>query len=209
MYYVQSAQGKQKRIFYIEKIFEDVTFQNASDPRCPPMSYQDIKDYIESVLDANHIPSITPQIGMLLNAGDQAFQYDETQPGYEEEGGGRGRGRGGRGIRGRGRGGRGDRGGRGGGQGAGQGRGGGQGSGGRTDRAGRFPNDLARMKTASGVPICVNFQKARGCEKEVTNGSCGQGNSTRKHVCAVIIEMKPWQLCESEEHGASSCDLKI
>ena len=172
------------------------------------MSYQDIKDYIESVLDANHILSITPQIGMLLNAGDQSFHYDEGQPGYEDVGG-RGGGRGGRGTRGRGRGGREVRGGgRGGGQGAGQGRGGGQGGAGRNDRAGRFPNDLARMKTASGAPICVNFQKGR-CDKEVANGSCGQGNSARKHVCAVIVEMKPFQLCESEEHGASTCDLKI
>ena len=172
------------------------------------MTYQEIKDYIESVLDANNIPSITPQIGMLLNAGDPSFHYNEGQPGYEDVGG-RGGGRGGRGTRGRGSGGREVRGGgRGGGQGAGQGRGGGQGGNSRTDRAGRFPNDLARMKTASGAPICVNFQKDR-CEKDVVNGSCGQGNSARKHVCAVIVEMKPLQLCESEEHGAKGCDLKI
>ena len=64
------------------------------------------------------------------------------------------------------------------------------------------------MKTASGAPICVNFQKER-CKKEVVNGSCGQGNNTLKHVCAVIVEMKRFQLCESEEHGAKGCDLKI
>ena len=197
LFYVQSTQLK---AINITELLISVTFQNASEPRCPPMTYQEIKDYIESVLDANHIPSITPQIGMLLNNGDKSLFYDEAegQPGYDDSGASGG-------VRGRGRGTRGDRGG---GQGAGQGRGGGQVRGGRTDRAGRFPNDLSRMKTASGAPICVNFQKDR-CEKEVVNGSCGTGNSARKHICAVIVETKPFQLCESKEHGACNCELKL
>ena len=71
------------------------------------MSYQEIKDYIESVLDETHIPSITPQIGMLLNNGDKSLFYDEAegQPGNGDSGG-RGGGRGcggGRGTRGGGR----------------------------------------------------------------------------------------------------------
>ena len=90
----------------------------------------------------------------------------------------------------------------------GQCRGGGQERGGKTDRLGRFPNDLSRMKTASGAPICVGFQMGR-CKKEVVNGSCRSGNNARKHVCAVILEMSPLQLCESDEHGACGCDLKL
>ena len=53
------------------------------------MTYQEIKDYIESVLDANHIPSIIPQIGMLLNNGDKSLFYNdvEGQPGNGDSGG--------------------------------------------------------------------------------------------------------------------------
>ena len=115
LYYVQTSQGKAKRVFFIEKIFEDgrkwinwfnlifklclVTFSNASEPRCPPKTYQEIKDYIENVLDPNHIPSITPQYGMLLNNGDKSLFYDEVeeQQGNGDTGGqrgGRGRSRG-------------------------------------------------------------------------------------------------------------------
>ena len=43
------------------------------------MTYQEIKYYIKNVLDANHIPSITPQIGMLLNNGDKSLFYDEAE----------------------------------------------------------------------------------------------------------------------------------
>ena len=63
------------------------------------------------------------------------------------------------------------------------------------------------MKTKSGSPICVAYNKGR-CEKETNNGGCKAGSTTRLHCCAVIINTSPWQLCE-EDHPAVDCGAKI
>ena len=175
------------------------------DPRKPPMSYEEIKAHIVSVLDANDVPTITPRYGVLLAEAEKALIGKEApKPTKQDKAdrGGRGRGGRGRGDRGAGRGGRGR-----GGYDKSNDRSGDRNDDRREDRAGRFPGDLAKMKTKSGSPICVAFNKGR-CEKEVNGGGCSAGNTKRLHCCEVIIETKPWQLCE-EDHPAISCSAKI
>ena len=179
-----------------------MTYINAMDPRKPPMTYDDIKSHIASFLDANDVPTITPRYGILLAEAERALVGKDDPKQTKPDRGGRGGGVRGRGDRGAGRGGRGR-----GGQDRANNRSGDRGGDNREDRAGRFPGDLAKMKTKSGAPICVAFNKGR-CEKEVTNGGCATSNGTRLHCCAVIIKLTPWQLCE-EDHPAINCGNKI
>ena len=178
-----------------------VTHANAMEPRKPPMSYDEIKAHIVSVLDANDIPIITPRYGILLAEAERAIigkEVPKPTKADKADRGGRGRGVRGRGDRGAGRGGR-SRGG--------YDKGGDRSDDRREDRAGRFPGDLSKMKTKSGSPICVAYNKGR-CEKEVNNGGCSAGSTTRLHCCAVILNTSPWQLCE-EDHPAVNCSAKI
>ena len=178
-----------------------MTFTNATDPRKPPMTYTEIRAHIESVLDANDVPTVTPKVGLLLAEAEKTLAVDEGDPKFiRGDRGGRGRGQRGRGGRGGGAGG------------GGNGRGGGNDRGGdrsdrRVDKPGHFPGDLTLMKTKAGAPICVAYQKGR-CDKKVDNGGCSTNNGIRLHCCAVIVSMSPWQLCE-DNHPAKVCGDKI
>ena len=76
---MQVEKNKEKRVLFIEKIFEDVTHSNAEDPRAPPMTYKDIRSHIEGVLDANDVLIVTPRMGILLAESDKSLLLKEAE----------------------------------------------------------------------------------------------------------------------------------
>ena len=69
--------------------------------------------------------------------------------------------------------------------------------------AGRCPSLESDYKDQWGVNICVAFQKGR-CNNELMDGGCATTRGVRRHICAVIRSVNPWQLC-AMNHAAMQC----